>query len=102
MKTTLRKVEKGIVSIIDERPKAGEWSYNSDSNHYYKAPFDLSSTYNHKILASTFGIGLELCTMVKLNKKTIIGFTLNDRLNNALLNKEYKYSLEDDRLIIKL
>jgi len=92
MKCTLRKVENGIVVTVDERPEYGEYCYDKLHNdiNYFDESRGCYST-DHKILASTIkGVGMELV----IPEVWLI-------LENEP-NTEHEYTIENDKLIIKL
>jgi hypothetical protein len=102
MRGKLRKVNEGIIFTIDERPpyiedevyfRQGElMSCNlNDENFYY-------DILDHKILASTFGVGLEL----KVNYKGKFQEILNGKHDGVEMDKEYPYKIEDGKVIIEL
>jgi hypothetical protein len=106
MKCTLRKVSDGIIVTIDERPRIDDhWVYiGFDEPIEVGHPVYMPNWFNklwdkgnyHKILASTFGIGLELVAHY-------IGFEPKFNINGVLeLGKEYEYTITDNKLILKL
>jgi hypothetical protein len=103
MKGTLRKVNEGIVSTIDERPKEGDYCYDSGLvfGPYEFGDISVSTEGFKIILASTFGVGLELRINIDQsnNYASAIGW---DRYVQEKLNTEYSYTIQDNKVIIEL
>jgi hypothetical protein len=100
MKGKLRKVNEGIVFTIDKRPKIGDLYINigiNDGVAYFKTKDDYNSN-DHKILASTFGVGLEL----KVNYKGKFQEILNGKYDGVEMDKEYPYAIQGNKVIIEL
>jgi hypothetical protein len=98
MKGTLRKTNEGIVFTIDEdmiNCKCYDTIQNKivDSIFYNKREY-----YCHKILASTFGVGLELW----VKDKDFGNDNCIEVLNNYEFNTEYPYTIQDNKVIIEL
>ena len=98
MKGTLRKTIEGIVFTIDEdmiNCKCYDTIQNKivDSIFYNKREY-----YCHKILASTFGVGLEL----KVNYKGKFQEILNGKYDGVEMDKEYPYAIQGNKVIIEL
>lgn len=104
MKGTLKKVNEGIVFTIDKRPKIGDWylsSYNligKRSGYFINCLYDRLYNSDHKIIASTFGVGLEL----KVNYKGKFQEILNGKYDGVEMDTEYPYAIEDGKVIIEL
>jgi hypothetical protein len=96
MKGTLRKTIEGIVFTIDEdmiNCKCYDTIQNKivDSIFYNKREY-----YCHKILASTFGVGLELwVSLAGFNVKLEPQYVKDD-------NREFMYIIQDNKVIIEL
>ena len=99
MKGKLIKTSDGIIFIIDERPKIGDWGFSTFSNIYVKSNRDIKSSNIHKILASTFGVGLELYMLLEQEMDLIL--PLEDCLH-VEFNTEYPYKIEDGKVIIEI
>ena len=101
MKGVLRKVNDGIVFTIDERPKMGDWWYHSNGviNNLSNELNDPDYEDCHKILASTFGVGLELYMLLEQEMDLIL--PLEDCLHIEF-NTEYPYTIQDNKVIIEL
>jgi hypothetical protein len=103
-KGTLKKVNEGIVFTIDERPKIGDWylsSYNligKRSGYFINCLYDRLYNSDHKIIASTFGVGLELWMNDTCNEYQIIN---KIKFPEGFLNIEIPYVIEDNILIVK-
>jgi hypothetical protein len=98
MKGKLRKTIEGIVFTIDEdmiNCKCYDTIQNKivDSIFYNKREY-----YCHKILASTFGVGLEL----KVNYTGKFQEILNGKYDGIEMDKEYPYAIQDNKVIIEL
>jgi hypothetical protein len=104
MRGKLKKVNEGIVFTIDKRPKIGDWylsSYNligKRSGYFINCLYDRLYNSDHKILASTFGVGLEL----KVNYKGKFQEILNGKYDGVEMDTEYPYAIEDGKVIIEL
>ncbi len=91
MKGTLIKVNEGIVFTIDERPKIGDCYLSISKRMAQRFHKDDSFFSNqHKILASTFGVGLELQAPI-----FVIFIPIE-------YDTEYNYKIEDGKVIIEL
>jgi hypothetical protein len=89
MKTTLRKTVRGIIATVDERPKENEYYLSIYTQKIWVAEKH-SSEYlanHHKIIASTFGIGMEFIIPKQL------------QLDNPT---EYEYTIQDNKVIIEV
>jgi hypothetical protein len=93
MKGIFKKTEDGIIFTIDERPKMGDFYYDKNTIIGIRSvDNDMLYKDDHKVLASTFGIGLELLIQNKsMNKIEVFDF-----------NKKYEYTINDKQLIVKL
>jgi hypothetical protein len=108
MKCTLRKVSDGIIVTIDERPRIDDhWVYiGFDEPIEVGHPVYMPNWFNklwdkgnyHKILASTFGVGLELVAPLD----DIMSISDEEWFAMLESNKEYEYTITDNKLIIKL
>ena len=113
MKGTLRKVNEGIIFTIDERPKYKDYYFDVMFQDWVQDLFNVCADYNdtdlHKILASTFGVGLGLSvrymgwfgedtmsfdSFVKVWSKAIS--------LDQLLSIEHPYTIQDNKVIIEL
>lgn len=123
-KVTLRKVNDGIIATSDERPSELEyWIYigfNEPievgkppySPNWFQKLWDKNNY--HKILASTFGAGMELYVeylgwggldKMEINKMEINSFIKvwdNDKNKYIDFDTQYEYRIESDKLIITL
>jgi hypothetical protein len=103
MKGTLRKVNEGIVFTIDERPKIGNFGYNTKIGkclEYDNRMYLFVDYSDHKILASTFGVGLELWLDYECSYMPLSSYY--KKIQNKLLNTEYIYTIEDGKVIVEL
>lgn len=104
MKCTLRKVDKGIIATIDKRPLIEELYYSERYNMICiedDKSFALSNigVRDHKIIASTFGVGMEL----KANYKSKLNRMLNGvEVDVVDMDKEYSYSIVDGKVVVEL
>jgi hypothetical protein len=99
-KGTLRKVNEGIVFTIDERPKMGEHYYNTIINECNFRTLRNDSLYesqDQKILASTFGVGLELQVYYNTYSKAT-----KDEVLESMVGYEYPYTIQDNKVIIEI
>lgn len=89
---TLRQVADGIVATVDERPEIRDICFNTTYNI-------ITVCYNkfedqHKIIASTFGVGKEL--LVDLKKYNA------EMLNNGTSITDCDYTENSTQIIIQL
>ena len=95
MKGILRKVDKGIILTIDERPVNEDlFFYDVVAKDMYTTHIDYEchyDKYDHKIIASNFGVGMEL----KVEDESILF------LEDYDFNKEYFYSIVDGKVVVK-
>lgn len=96
MKGALRKVNEGIVFTIDEVAPKGKMCYDTIANIVIES---LGWQEHYKILASTFGVGLELYMLLEQEMDLIL--PLEDCLH-VEFNTEYPYKIEDGKVIIEL
>lgn len=102
MKGTLRKVDGGIVFTIDERPKLDDWGCNTimDKCLQYdsrKCPY--VDYTDHKVIASTFGVGLEL--VINFKKQKLEKYLFSFLVDNVF-NTKYLFTVQNNKVIIEL
>ena len=101
MKCTLRKVDKGIIATIDERPEMDECYYNTVINEIQKRSLSSDRLYSdsdHKIIASNLGVGMELW----LVQQGQVPFIPNEVNSHFFMDKEYSYSIVDGKVVVEL
>jgi hypothetical protein len=96
MKGTLRKVNDGIVFTIDE-DMINCKCYDTIQNKIVDSVFyNKREHYCHKIIASTFGVGLELwVNLAEFNVKLESDYVKDD-------NREFMYTIQNNKVIIEL
>ena len=103
MKATLRKVDKGIIATIDERPGDKDlFFYDVVAKDMYTTHIDYEchyDKYDHKIIASNFGVGMELCML--LSKEMDLLLPIEDCLHFDY-DTEYSYSIVDGKVVVEL
>lgn len=99
MKCTLRKVNEGVVTTVDERPKAQQPYYDTIKGEYFSHAYFTEDT-DHFIIASTFGVGKEL----KWERGGLVQDVnnLHDRFIEQVKDQLYEYTETETNLIIKL
>lgn len=102
MKCTLRKVEQGIVATINEEMKVGDYRYCITRGYYRKVvQIDLKYANKHKsfhkIIASNFGVGMELDVYYNAYSKAT-----KDEVLESMVGLECSYSIVDNKVIINL
>jgi hypothetical protein len=114
MKCTLRKVNEGIIATVDERPNKGDYYYSLNTTKIHKCKSDETWDNWQLILASTFGVGMELYVeylgwggldKMEINKMEINSFIKvwdNDKNKYIDFDTQYEYRIESDKLIITL
>lgn len=106
MKGTLRKTSEGVIFTIDERPKIGDCYLSISKRMAQRFHKDDSFFSNqHKILASTFGVGLELWVKLKrVDTSVVFGgkFRPLNKLDEINFNTDHPYKIENNKVIIEL